>query len=157
MGTTVTANEGRELAVGFGVLLLLLVAVFQAQRQESQPSGFTVSADFSSVSGVEVGSEVQLGGVKIGEVTAMRLGESLRAELAMTVNSSFPEDSSASIQSESLFGDKIVLIEPGGSPESVGNGSHLILTEDSLLLDDLLAMVIHSAQSKQEQGQRKRE
>ena len=144
--------KGKELAVGLVALSLLSFALFAAQARKPQLAGMEISADFPAVGGVEVGSKVQLGGVEIGEVTDISLSDTLRPEMRMVVSVSFPEDSSASVQSAGLFGDKVVVIEPGGSLDYIRDGSRLILTEGSLLLDDLLAMVIRSAEEKRGGG-----
>ncbi len=142
--------KSMEALVGLALLALLAFAVSKAQSPREKPDGIEVNADFSSVEGLEVGSDVLLGGIKIGEITRIWLDE-LRPRVRMTVSEIFPEDSSASVQSAGLFGGKVLDIEPGGSPQNVTDGSTLLLTEGSIRLEDILDMVIARGKKAREE------
>ena len=59
-----------------------------------------------------------------------------------------PIDSSISIQTDGLFGNKYAIIEPGGAEKSIKNGDQIIFTEDSILVEDLLRKIINLGENR---------
>lgn len=98
-------------------------------------------ASFRSVGGVSVGTDVRLGGVKVGTVTALDLNpETFRADAAFTVDKELrlPDDSAVIIASEGLLGGSFVEILPGGSPFDLDPGSEIENTQSAVSLLNLL-------------------
>jgi phospholipid/cholesterol/gamma-HCH transport system substrate-binding protein len=86
------------------------------------------------------GAPVRLAGVKVGQVTDVRLKDYLaEAELAVARSLSLPKDTVASIRSEGLLGDTYVSLSPGGSLENLREGALVTRTEPAIDLSDLLA------------------
>ena len=131
-------TQSKQLLAGVILAVGLVVLVGSASQTDAPTSGVTVYADFPTVEGLQVGDRVEMSGIAIGTVAKMELTSGLRAKVAMQVNKQFPEDSSASVVSTGLFGNKIVAIEVGGSEELIQAGDSLILTEGSIVLDKLL-------------------
>jgi len=128
----------KEFMSGLVLALMLAMLVKAATAIEPEATGIPVYADFSSVEGLQVGDSIEMSGIAVGKVSAMELTPSLRAKVRMQIERAFPEDSSASIISTGLFGNKVVAIEAGGSEELITANDSLILTEGSLVLDKLL-------------------
>ena len=67
----------RETAVGVFVLIGLLcvgyLTIKLGRMELFSQKGFEMSARFDSVSGLRVGADVELAGVPVGRVTAIRL------------------------------------------------------------------------------------
>ena len=99
------------------------------------------SASFRTADGISVGTDVRLGGVKVGTVTGIDLNpETYRAETAFTVKSdvALPDDTAIIISSEGLLGGSYVELLPGGSPFNLEPGAEIEDTQGSVSLVQLL-------------------
>src|SRR5690348_3698069 len=108
------------LVVAFG---FLGYAVAHSGRSGS--SGYQLQATFENIAGLGVGSDVRIGGVKIGSVTDERINpQNYLAEVTLTVSDAIklPKDSSAVITSDSLLGGKYLALTPGGDEQMLGPG-----------------------------------
>ena len=96
-----------------------------------------------------MGDEVRIAGIKIGEVTGMRLGNDFSATVDMELSSGvqIPSDTSAAIHTEGLFGSKFIVLEPGAEEELVKAGESLTLTQDAVVVQDLLDLIIGEAKA----------
>ncbi len=135
-----------------GALVLAVAAYFfmTAYKQSGMQAGagtYLVSAQFSDVTGIGIGSDVRIGGVKIGSVQSLELDtNSYQADVNMAVQDrvQLPLDSSAAIVGESLLGGKFVSITPGGDEAMLGSGDAIEFTQSSISLEQLLGKFIFS-------------
>jgi len=110
-----------ETRLGFFVLVALGVIAFLSVRlghHKMKPDhSFVFYAEFSSVDGLEKGTEVEVAGVKVGEVDAITLSSSGLARVRMLVSKQvvIPADARAIIFSNGFLGKMYVEIEPGPS------------------------------------------
>ena len=107
--------------------------------------GYTVSARFSSVAGLRVGASVEIAGVSVGKVSAIRLDTSdYTAYVDLHINEGVPisKDSMASVKTSGLIGDKYISITPGGAEETLRQGSVISDTEPALDLEALIGKVV---------------
>jgi phospholipid/cholesterol/gamma-HCH transport system substrate-binding protein len=155
----VTRIELRETFVGalaVNVLALLLIASYTAQRigEETGFGGYRLTAVFNRIDGLDVGDEVMLSGVRVGEVEAMSLRPDYRAQVTMLVDDdvALPEDTSASIHTDGLFGGKFVALDPGGSLENLTGGATIRYSQDAVLVQDLLDLIISEGMARQARG-----
>lgn len=138
------ANQTAEVAVG--ALVLGAAAgffIYAAQITGDGIDGGTheYRASFRSVEGVSVGTDVRLGGVKVGTVTALTLNpQTFRADAAFSVDDgvALPEDTAVVIASEGLLGGSFVELQPGGSPFNLEPGAEIEDTQSSVSLINLL-------------------
>jgi phospholipid/cholesterol/gamma-HCH transport system substrate-binding protein len=73
---------------------------------------------FASVSGLRVGSSVEIYGIQVGSVTSLGLdSERQMGVVGMKINKGVKiyDDAAATIKSAGLIGDKYVKIDPGGA------------------------------------------
>jgi phospholipid/cholesterol/gamma-HCH transport system substrate-binding protein len=132
-----------EIATGGAVLAAALGFFLYASGTgvASGSGSYELQAAFRSAEGISVGTEVRLGGVRIGTVTGMTLNpQSFLAETTFTVDEHIvlPDDSAIAISSESLLGGAFVEIIPGGSPFNLGPGGEVLDTQSSVSLITLL-------------------
>ena len=122
-------------------------------------SGYIVYADFSSVAGLKVGDPVEIAGVKIGRIEAMRLADDrARLELRVQDGVKLQEDVIASVRSRGLIGDKFVLISPGGSDKAIPPGGRIRETESPPDITDLIGKFVGGdLTSKSDKGDKKDE
>lgn len=109
--------------------------------------GYPLSAKFERIDGLHVGSDVRLGGVKVGVVTDQHIDpQTFLAVVAFEVHSdlSLPQDTSAEIASEGLLGGKYVALVPGGADERIHPGGEIIYTQSSVSLESLIGKMIYS-------------
>ncbi|MCP3969992.1 MAG: outer membrane lipid asymmetry maintenance protein MlaD [Rhodobacteraceae bacterium] len=138
------ANQTTEVLVG-GAVLAAAVGFFAyaAQVTGAGPTGNVAgyTASFTSVEGITVGTDVRLGGVKVGTVTSLALNpKTFRADTAFTVDEGIrlPEDTAALISSEGLLGGSYLELLPGGSPFDLEPGAEIEDTQSSVSLIQLL-------------------
>ena len=107
--------------------------------------GYTLTANFNAIDGLTVGSDVRLGGVKIGAVSDLSIDQSVyQAVVTMTMQQriKLPEDTQVLISSDGLLGCKYVRLEPGSAKTTLAAGGKLTNTKDVVGLEELLGKVI---------------
>ena len=147
-------RTAREIAIGIatvGVFVLLTVWLSARDAGGAAKDGhYRLTAQFNRVDGLLPGDEVRLSGVQIGYVESQRLDDKFRAVLTLTIDDSvvLPTDTSAAIHTNGLFGSKFVVIEPGGEFDELGDGDSILFTQDSLVVEDLLELIINEGKAK---------
>ncbi|NQW01963.1 MAG: MCE family protein [Rhodospirillales bacterium] len=103
-----------------------------------------VLAKFNKVDGLSEGSAVRMGGVRIGSVAKMDLDEKYRAVVTLDIDKGYPypKDTSASIHTDGLFGGKFVVLEPGAEEAVIQTGDEIFLTQDAVIVSELLELII---------------
>ncbi|WP_424811271.1 outer membrane lipid asymmetry maintenance protein MlaD [Roseococcus sp. YIM B11640] len=139
-----------EVATGAAILIatggFLFYAVSHAGRAP-QTDGIALTAQFDRIDGLNLGSDVRIGGVKVGSVTDLRIDtRTYQAQVTMRVRPDLglPSDSSAEVTSEGLLGGKYVSIVPGGSDRQLTDGGRITETQGSVSLESLLGRFIFS-------------
>jgi phospholipid/cholesterol/gamma-HCH transport system substrate-binding protein len=152
-------TEWREYVAGIvaaGAILIVLTMAAMANRRSAQgnPKLFHVSASFGRADGINVDSPVRIAGMDVGRVSHMALGNNYQADLILEFRHpiSLPEDTSAAIQTEGLFGSKFVEIEPGGEDKMIPSGGRISYAQDSVILEDLIDQIIARAKGRRETG-----
>src|SRR5476651_1193721 len=119
-----------EILTGAAVLLVaagfLGYAVAHSGRARS--SGYPLHAKFDHIDGLNMGADVRIAGVKVGNVTDMRIDpKTFLADVTLTVREDIhlPKDTSAEITSESLLGGKFLNLTPGGDAADLASGANI--------------------------------
>lgn len=141
-----------------GAVVLVVAAGFLTLAYGSidiRPTGgFTLSGKFYSVDGLTVGSDVRIGGVKVGSVTAQEVDtQTFQAVVEMTIRDGIqiPADSEAAVASNGLLGGKYVKINAGTSDTLLTDGDEFENTKDVVVLEELLGKVIFLVTDEQVQ------
>jgi phospholipid/cholesterol/gamma-HCH transport system substrate-binding protein len=142
-----------------GAVVLLVAGLFLAFAYSTTDigpvTGYTVTARFNAVDGLTEGSDVRVGGVKIGSVVAQSVDMAeFRAVVRMTIRPDIrlPDDSIASVSSEGLFGGKYIRIEPGASATMLADNGAFANTRDIVSLEEMLGKVIFLVTDELESG-----
>lgn len=144
-----------EMVLGAVVLIIaagFLVFSYSAADLKSK-DGYEVSATFTEIGSLSIGSDVRMSGVKIGSVADLKLDpQSYLAQVVMSIDTSveLPEDSSAIITSEGLMGGNFVALQPGGAEEFLKEGGKIEYTQDAQNLEKLLGQFIFSIQDNKD-------
>ena len=104
-------------------------------------AGYELAARFDRVDGLDIGSDVRMGGIKIGSVVRQSLDPiTYRAIVTFTVQPDIkvPADTSATIESESLLGGRYLSLVPGGDDRMLNPGQEIRYTQASVSLEQLL-------------------
>ena len=136
-----------ETVLGAVVLLVAGVfLVFAYNSADLRPiAGYQVTARFNAVDGLTVGSDVRVGGVKIGSVVGQKIDiADYRAVVTMTIKPEIrlPEDTVAAVAAEGLLGGKYIRLDPGGSEARLADGGEFQNTRDIVSLEEMLGKVI---------------
>jgi phospholipid/cholesterol/gamma-HCH transport system substrate-binding protein len=139
----VAGNSVAETAIGAVVIIAAVgFAVYATSISGAGAGpGRTFTAEFRSVEGVAVGTDVRLAGIRVGSVTSLGLDPaSYLARATFTVSDSIevPEDSDVAIASEGLLGGSFLEITPGASDFMLADGDAILNTQSSVSLLNLL-------------------
>lgn len=139
----------KESIVGIFVVLGLICVSYltiKLGRMELFDSGgYTVTARFSSVTGLRMGATVEIAGVPVGRVTSIRLDpQTYMADVDLRINDgvTLSDDVMASVKTSGLIGDKFISLAPGGSDSPLKNGDTITDTEPTLDLEALIGKVV---------------
>jgi len=137
-----------------GGVVLAVAAVFLAFAYKSadlrKVEGYALTANFSSITGLQSGADVRISGVKVGSVSALTLDpKSYQAVVHLSLDNTvkLPKDTAAVIASESLLGGKFLSLEPGGEADTIKPNGRIEYTQSTPGLEQLLGQVIFSLQS----------
>lgn len=151
--------QNRTLEVGVGLFLLagLLALLLLALRVSglsvgSNDNTYKVYAHFENIAGLTVRSKVTMAGVAIGKVTAIDLDRSsYMGRVTMLLDDAvdnLPADSTASILTAGLLGEKYIGISVGGEEEVLRDGGTIYDTQSSLVLEDLIGKFLLNSVNK---------
>lgn len=143
------ANNAIETVMGAVVLAAAGGFLYFAYSNSNVKTidGYEIGADFTNITGISVGSDVRIGGIKVGVVEKLDLDpKSYQAVAKMRVRSDvkLPKDSSAAIQSAGLLGDKFISVEPGGDEQEMKNGDRIAMTQSSVSIEEMIGKFVFS-------------
>ncbi len=133
-----------EAIIGAVVLgIAVTFTLFFYQRTSGNIGGdrYRIAALFPNATGVSVGTDVRVSGIRVGTVASETLDPQTfqaRLELAIDDRIKLPIDSSAVIASEGILGGNYVQLLPGGDPETLVSGDEIIDTQGSV---DLMGLI----------------
>jgi len=130
--------------LGIGAIAYLSLAVGGVSL--GRHSGLTLIANFDELGGLKPRAPVVIAGVKVGQVRSTELGDDYRARVTLDLDPTLklPADTSASIVTAGLLGDRYISLQPGGDPQQLPNGGTITFTESAILLERLLGKLVHN-------------
>lgn len=144
----VEAASGVFLLLGLGALLWLSTQATDFGSSLGDET-YTVSARFTNVADLKTRAPVKVGGVAVGVVDTIRLDPvTFEAVVDLKIDRRFneiPLDSSASVLTSGVLGDRYVGLEPGGSFEYLADGDELIVTQSAVVLEQLVSKFLFNA------------
>lgn len=147
---TVEIWVGLFVAAGFAALFLLAMQVSNL-TVVSGGGGYQLQARFENVAGLKVRAPVTVAGVTVGRVTSITYdSDAYQAVVTMRIGAQYnklPDDTSASVLTSGLVGEKYIGLEPGGDMEMLKNGGQIKLTQSSLVLEQLIGKFLFNKAS----------
>lgn len=112
----------------------------------SGPKGFVLFADFDEIGGLKTRAPVVISGVKVGEVATIGLSDDYRAKVLFTLDPSLklPIDTTASIVTSGVLGDRYVSLQPGGDERLLQPGDRIEFVESAVILERMIGKLIHN-------------
>ncbi len=134
-----------------GAIVLIVAAGFLLFAYEGSQlrveAGYSVSGKFANASGISLGSDVRVGGIKIGVVSGLDLDpDTYEAIVKMLIrhDTRLPRDSSGAIVSSGLLGEKFIQLTPGADDSMLKEGGKLQFTQSSVSLEELIGKFMFS-------------
>ena len=136
-------ETGVGLFIIAGLICLAYLSVKLGDVNLTGTKDYVVKARFSNIGGLKEGSDVEIGGVKIGKVSKISL-DNYQALVDMLIipTVKIQEDSIASIRTQGIIGDKYIKISPGGASEYLKPNGLLTETESSIDIESLISKYI---------------
>ena len=150
-------NRTMEIGVGLfllaGILALLLLALrVSGLSPTASTDTYKLYANFDNIAGLTVRAKVTMAGVTIGKVTAVDLDrDNYTARVTLQLEKrvdNLPTDSTASILTAGLLGEKYIGISVGGEDAILKDGGTIHDTQSSLVLEDLIGKFLLNTVSK---------
>lgn len=135
------SNEARVgIFIVVVIIIFIILSVEIGELSFSKRKTYTITMVFSSVEGLKKGSPLELAGVQVGSVTGIALNRDYSAVVtaALEEHIKLPINSVASIATKGVLGDKIIVLTPGLSENTIEPGGNLARTSVPPSLDYLL-------------------
>jgi phospholipid/cholesterol/gamma-HCH transport system substrate-binding protein len=133
---------GLFVLLGLGAMFWLTVETSNYKAYKTT-EGFTVTARFSNIASLKVRAPVTIAGVTVGRVVRIDFDkERFQALVTMRIHERYdtiPADSSASILTAGLLGEKYIGLEPGADVEYLADGSVITFTQSAIVLENLVS------------------
>ncbi len=131
---------GLFVLAGLAAIFYLAIAIGGARLWGGDT--YRLDARFSNVAGLNVGSRVDIAGVRVGTVRAITLDQKhFVAIVTLEIPSSIEldDDTIASVRTAGLIGDRFISLSPGGSGIRLEPGDLIIDTESAVDIESLIS------------------
>ncbi|NBX02959.1 MAG: outer membrane lipid asymmetry maintenance protein MlaD [Alphaproteobacteria bacterium] len=138
-----------ETLMGAVVLVVagaFLIFAYQGSNVRVE-DGYIVRGNFSNATGVSLGSDVRVGGIKVGVISDMQLDpQTYEAIVSMQIRKAtkLPKDSSAAISSSGLLGEKYISVTPGSDDKMLADGGRIDFTQSGVNLEEMIGKFMFS-------------
>jgi phospholipid/cholesterol/gamma-HCH transport system substrate-binding protein len=138
-----------EMAVGVFMLIgIACVGYLTIQLGKMQWIGdnfYALDARFKSAAGLKTGSQVEIAGVQVGQVDAIRFDPDRQmalVRLKIQKNIVLTDDVIASVKTSGLIGDRYIKLTPGGSDLVLKPGDQITDTESAIDFEELISKYV---------------
>ena len=141
----------RDLVVGLFVLAglgaIAYLSINVGGLSYNGPGGLILYASFDQTGGLKPRAPVVISGVKVGQIAKIELGKDYRARATLDLDPklALPTDTTASIQTAGLLGDRYVALQLGGEDKTLKSGDEISFTESAVILERLIGKLVHNA------------
>lgn len=130
------------LFISLGIVAFILGIYFVGERQQLFRSTIHISGVFKDVAGLQAGGNVRFSGINIGTVEKISIVSDSSVKVAILIDQGvckfIKKDALASIGSEGLIGNKILIITPGiGGKMEIANDD-ILETVTPVNMDEIL-------------------
>jgi phospholipid/cholesterol/gamma-HCH transport system substrate-binding protein len=147
----VELTSGIFLLLGIAAMLWLATKATDYGMQVGNDT-YQVKARFSNVADLKTRSPVKIGGVTVGLVERISLDPvTFDALVEMKIDlrfSDIPSDTSASILTSGMLGDRYIGLDPGGALEALTDGDEIFITQSAVVLETLISKYMFNNSNK---------
>ena len=136
-----------------GTLVIIIASAFlynayKSTEMNHEIGGYNLTANFERADGLNLGSDVKIGGIKIGKVIGQRIDvKSYKAVITINVQKDIllPVDSNAEIVGNGLLGEKYISVVPGSEETYLKENGVIEYTQSSISFESLLGKFIFNS------------
>ena len=131
---------GLFIIVGI-ILFILGIFIIGKQKNLFNPV-FSLRSNFQNVSGLQVGNTIRFSGINVGTVDDIQIVNDSTVKVKMLIKKDVQKfikvDSRASIGSEGIIGDKVVVISQGNGSDKIVQNNQVILSNEPIETDAIM-------------------
>jgi phospholipid/cholesterol/gamma-HCH transport system substrate-binding protein len=128
--------------VSLGIAVLIFAIYFIGEKQQLFRSTFRLSGEFKDVAGLQAGNNVRLSGINVGTVENVSIVSDTSVKVVITIDENtrrfIRNDAIASIGSEGLMGNKVLIISPGTGGKRIIKNNDIIATTPPIAMDEIM-------------------
>lgn len=137
------------MAVGIFMLIgIACVGYLTIQLGKMQWLGdnfYQLDARFKSAAGLKAGSQIEIAGVQVGQVSSIQFDPKRQmalVQLKIQKNIVLTDDVIASVKTSGLIGDRYIKLTPGGSDLVLKPGDQITETESAIDFEELISKYV---------------
>jgi len=138
-----------EMAVGvfmlIGIACVGYLTIQLGKMQWVGDNNYALEARFKSAAGLKTGSQVEIAGVQVGQVDAIRFDQDRQmamVRLKIQKGIALTDDVIASVKTSGLIGDRYIKLTPGGSELVLKPGDQITETESAIDFEELISKYV---------------
>ena len=128
-----------------GLVLFVTTIYFVGKQKNLFGSTFELTAKFNSVNGLDIGNNVRFSGINIGTVEEIEFLTDTSVVIKLVIKEEvrkyIKKDAIASISSDGLMGDKVLIISSGKNSNVIVEDNDNIASKQAIEMDDLMVSV----------------
>ena len=128
-----------------GLVLFATTIYFVGKQKNLFGSTFELNAKFNSVNGLDIGNNVRFSGINIGTVEEIEFLTDTSVVIKLVIKEEvrkyIKKDAIASISSDGLMGDKVLIISSGKNSNVIVEDNDNIASKQAIEMDDLMVSV----------------
>ncbi len=138
------ANAKLGIFIFLGSVILVVIIFLLGNKDQLFSSTYTIKANFKNTEGLRNGASVRFGGIDVGAVKSIQIvsDTSVSVEVTMRVKEEIKnfikKDSRASIETEGLVGNKVVMLTMGSPNSEIILDGGRILSKEPLSFADII-------------------
>jgi phospholipid/cholesterol/gamma-HCH transport system substrate-binding protein len=150
-----TTNNTYKIKLGIfvsiGLIILFVIIFFIGSNQNLFSSKFKVNTNFRNVSGLQIGGEVRFSGISVGTIESIAIINDTTVNVVAMINNEvkkfIKKDSRASIASEGVIGNKILMISHGTPKAPQVTDGTFIKSFEPVEFEDILSSIKVTAEN----------
>jgi len=141
-------NAAVETLIGAAVIVIaaaFFLFAYQSSGKSNASGGYRLLAEFDNASGINVGTDVRMAGVKVGTVVGQTLNhQNFQAAITMLIDPAvqLTDDVTAKVTAEGLLGSNFISLEQGGSETKLADGGMIQYTQGAVDIWSLISQAM---------------
>ena len=133
-----------EFVLGLLILIISIISIFYYSSKINllnNTETFQINSSFFNIGNTNIGNDVKINGVKVGEVLNIKLDqETYMAIITSSIDKSIqiPDDSVFKISNNGFIGSSYLEIQLGNSEELLKNNDHSVNNIDAVSLEEII-------------------